>query len=444
MSDRRPLHVLLPSDVFPPVSGGAGWSAHALARALEDRGHRVTAIVPRAVSLSTPLGERHPLALDAVPSNVLGIPTVDVPYYAPRLPIITNIYRHELLWPTLRNVILREALRNGAGRERTVIHAQHVQTVPGAVLAGRELGIPVVATVRDHWPRDYFATGLHGNRIPYARNTAASLATDLVARLGPIKGVLASVAIPYMLGHLRRRQVYLASADAIVAVSHYVARRLPPKVPPERVHVIPNMIDLPAIDRILEEPAPLPVSGPFVLFVGKLEHNKGAHLLPVAMAAARNAFTTEALPELIIAGSGSLAPHLERDFAALGISLRILPGWTAHDDVLRLMRGAEVVLFPSAWGEPLSRVPIEASAAGACIVAIGTGGTPEIVEHEVGGLLVRDAAELGRALAGLLEVPAHRQRLREGARRIVRERFSTATVAPRFEALYEQVLRGNQ
>jgi hypothetical protein len=42
-----PPRVLLPSDVFPPRCGGAGWSAHALALALIERGHAVTAIVPR-------------------------------------------------------------------------------------------------------------------------------------------------------------------------------------------------------------------------------------------------------------------------------------------------------------------------------------------------------------------------------------------------------------
>src|SRR5512144_1321050 len=44
------LDVLLPSDVFPPRCGGAGWSAHALALALIERGHAVTAIVPRRMT----------------------------------------------------------------------------------------------------------------------------------------------------------------------------------------------------------------------------------------------------------------------------------------------------------------------------------------------------------------------------------------------------------
>ena len=42
-----PRQIIMPSDVFPPKCGGAGWSAHALALALHQRGEHVTAVVPR-------------------------------------------------------------------------------------------------------------------------------------------------------------------------------------------------------------------------------------------------------------------------------------------------------------------------------------------------------------------------------------------------------------
>ena len=52
---------------------------------------------------------------------------------------------------------------------------------------------------------------------------------------------------------------------------------------------------------------------------------------------------------------------------------------------LRLMAGCELLLFPSAWGEPLSRVPLEAGACAAAILAMPTGGTPSIIADGVSG-----------------------------------------------------------
>jgi len=435
----EPLHIVMPTDVFPPNSGGAGWSAHALALALQARGHRVTAIMPRPIPAGRLPHAIHRLA-PSPSQDRLGIMTVEAPYVVARLPFVANWYRHEWLWAGLRNVIVRETLRR-PGRP-TVIHAQHVQSVPAAVLAGDELGVPVVATVRDHWPRDYFATGLHGDRLPYPNNTAASLATDLVARLGPLKGVLAMPAIPYMLGHLRRRQQFLARTDAVVAVSRYVARMLPTNIPTGLVRVIPNMIDVDGVRQLVATPGKRRIDSPFIVYVGKVEHNKGAHLLPAAMVAARDALGDHPLPELVIAGDGARAMALQQELTAAGIQFRILPGWTDHDEVLRLMHRAEALVYPSAWGEPLTRVLLEACAAGACIAAMPTGGTPEIIQHNVNGLLASDAAGLGRALASLLRDDALRAHLRSGALHAARTRWSPEVVAGQFEDLYQEVIAG--
>lgn len=433
----EPLHIVMPTDVFPPNSGGAGWSAYALARALQARGHNVTAIVPRPIAAGRLPHAIHRL-VPSPPRDRLGVMTVEAPYVVARLPFVANWYRHEWLWAGLRNVIVREALRRPGSP--TLIHAQHVQSVPAAVLAGDELAVPVVATVRDHWPRDYFATGLHGDRLPYPNNTAASLATDLVARLGPLKGVPALPAIPYMLRHLRRRQAFLARTDAVVAVSHYVARMLPTNIPAGLVRVIPNMIDVDDVRQLVASPGKRRIDGPFVLYVGKLEHNKGAHLLPAAMVAARDALGDQPLPELVIAGDGARATVLHQELTAAGIQFRILPGWTNHDEVLRLMHRAEALVYPSAWGEPLTRVLLEACAAGACIAAMPTGGTAEIIQHDVNGLLASDAAGLGRALAALLRDDALRARLRAGALHVAGARWSPEVVAGQFEELYREMV----
>jgi glycogen(starch) synthase len=312
-------------------------------------------------------------------------------------------------------------------------------------------------TVRDHWPWDYFSTGLHGNRIPYGGQTWAALATDLVARLGPARGAPALAAIPYMLAHVRRRQQALRQASAVIAVSDYVAQRLEGLVAPDRLHVLPNMVDLTTIDAVIAQPqTSVPRGTPYLLFVGKLEHNKGAHLLidifrelkkirdrglgigdwenPLS----QSPVTSSQLLELVVAGSGPLQPELERELAALGVRAHF--DWVDHDQVLRLMAGCELLLFPSAWGEPLSRVPLEASACSAAILAMPTGGTPSIIADGVNGALEPTPARFARRMAALLARPEQRQALGREARRNAERRFAKDVVIGQVEDLYRSLL----
>lgn len=329
------------------------------------------------------------------------------------------------------------ARRFSAG-EATIIHAQHVQAAPAAVLAGKRLGVPVVVTVRDHWPWDYFATGLHGNRVPYSSQSWAALATDLVAREGPLRGVVALPAISYMQAHLRHRQAFLRQADAVVAVSGYIAERLNRIVAAERIHVIPNVVDLAAIDATIATPQTL-VEGRFLLFVGKLDRNKGAHLLIDIFREMRRLgqpFVSNGQPlTLVIAGNGPLQPELERELAALGIPTRFLD-WAEHDDVLRLMAHCELLLFPSAWGEPLSRVWLEAAACAASMLAMPTGGIHDIIEDNVNGALAATPALFARRMTALLADSTQRQRLGAAARATAAVRFSTEHVIGQVETLY--------
>jgi glycosyltransferase involved in cell wall biosynthesis len=321
---------------------------------------------------------------------------------------------------------------------------------PAAVIAGRRLGVPVVVTVRDHWPWDYFATGLHGDRLPFERQTWASLAADLPARLGPLRGAAALAAIPYMLAHLRRRQRYLAQADAVIAVSDYVARRLRGIVAPERLHVIPNMLDFATIDATIARPPTSVAPGaPYLLFVGKLERNKGAHLLVDIFRDWRleirdldntNLQSPISNLDLVVAGTGPLRPTLERELAAPGIRVRFLD-WAAHDETLRLMAHCQALLFPSAWGEPLSRVLLEAMACGAPIVAMPTGGTPVALAGGAAGALEPTPAGFARRLAELLARPEERAALGAAARQAARERYAGEVVLEKVEELYESLIR---
>jgi glycosyltransferase involved in cell wall biosynthesis len=188
-----------------------------------------------------------------------------------------------------------------------------------------------------------------------------------------------------------------------------------------------------------------------LLFAGKLERNKGAHLLIDIFRDWRSGigdrdrsgsqfpFPIPRPPELVIAGSGPLRAELERELAALGVRTRLLD-WVDHDEVLRLMAGCELLLFPSAWGEPLSRVPLEASACAAAMLAMPTGGTPSIVADGVNGALEPTPARFARRMAALLARPEQRQALGRAARQAAEQRFAKDVVVRQVEDLYRSLV----
>ena len=141
------------------------------------------------------------------------------------------------------------------------------------------------------------------------------------------------------------------------------------------------------------------------------------------------------LPTLAV-GDGSLRGEMEQA-AREGLNLRVLD-WAENAEVLRLMSRAEALLFPSLWPEPLSRVLLEAIGVGALVVAMETGGTPDIIQHDHNGLLAQDTHGMTQNLQAILAPgqEVQRERLKAAARITARQRFSREAVVERVEQLY--------
>jgi glycosyltransferase involved in cell wall biosynthesis len=242
---------------------------------------------------------------------------------------------------------------------------------------------------------------------------------------------VALTAIPYMRANLRHKQASLADADTVVAVSNHVAtalRERAPELARAPIVTIPNGVDVSGV-RSEAAAAPRPTPDRYALFVGKLAKNKGAHtLIEVADRASLR------MP-LVVLGDGPERGSIERAARAAGREVRFL-GWRTRNDVFQWLRHAELLIFPSVWPEPLSRVLIEASALSVPIAAMDTGGTPDIIVHEQTGLLSRTVAGLAGDVARLAADPALRASLGEGAAARAASLFDVPVVVGRMEMLY--------
>lgn len=400
--------ILFASEYYPPFApGGAEWSTAAWAAALARRGHRVTVVTPNYGAAARETRD--------------GATVVRVPF-----PVKLRPGQGSAGWGVHRNPLfhlyfawqIRRAARSAGAQ---IIHAQGKGALVGAWLAGASLGRPVLVTVRD--------LGLL-----CAFGHCTQIFTDRKTFDCPVWGRYRGQCVPFHLVHYRpglgrggRVRTWIAAALAFVdqrllqlalrrsggaigvsraALDIFDRGKLPARatvvynVPPTLLE--PSASEGDAVRRRLGI-AP----GPLVLYAGKLSIGKGTGVFLEALDGIR-ALVPEA--RFAVAGKGDMAVPPAPDLHRLGeIDQR---------DLFALYTVADVVVVPSVWAEPLSRVLLEAMRLGRPVVATRVGGTPEAVADGVTGLLVpkEDPGALAKAVAELLLDPRRREAMGAAAR----------------------------
>ena len=176
--------------------------------------------------------------------------------------------------------------------------------------------------------------------------------------------------------------------------------------------------------------APRPArTGPAeLLFVGRLEYEKGVH---DAIAALPRIRRTHPGTTLTIAGEGTQRDWLiEQARKHKVLKATNFFGHLDHQGLLALLHRAHAVVLPSHY-EPFGIVALEAAAAGAPLVTSNVGGLGEAVITGETGISCppRDIAGLATAVRTVLDDPAAAQQHAIAARARLTSDFSWRTVA---------------
>jgi glycosyltransferase involved in cell wall biosynthesis len=112
------------------------------------------------------------------------------------------------------------------------------------------------------------------------------------------------------------------------------------------------------------------------------------------------------------------------------------------DDIGRYLPRLSILVHASTTPEPFGQVIVEAMAAGVPVVAVGTGGVPEIVVKDVTGLLVppADSSRLAEAICEMLENPSKTLEMATRARKRVEDLFAIQRTARMVENVYDKLL----
>ena len=163
----------------------------------------------------------------------------------------------------------------------------------------------------------------------------------------------------------------------------------------------------------------------YILCVAELQEYKAVDIL---LLAAKPLLTNDNSLTLVLAGDGPLRRDLESLASSLGIRHQTMfLGTQGASEIAALLHGCEMLVLPSRM-EPFGIVLIEAMACKAPVVATNVGGIPEIIQHEVSGILVEpeNPEALSAAIRRVLMDASLKKELVENAYSRVMERFCAA------------------
>ncbi len=231
-------------------------------------------------------------------------------------------------------------------------------------------------------------------------------------------------------------------ADLVLANSRDMAAGIRDdlQLEPDRMRVINNPIDIARIEELAQEPLADPPSRPFIVNVGRLEHQKAQDVLVRAYAAS----SVRSTHDLVILGRGTLEQPLRRLAADLGVAeaVRMVGfypnpyAWTAR---------ADLFVLPSRW-EGFPTAAAEALACGTPVLLSDCRfGPRDVVEHGDSGWIVEpdDESALRGAMERLIGDPSLRASLAAAGRRRV-ERFRITAMVEHYAALFEEARADTQ
>ncbi len=245
-------------------------------------------------------------------------------------------------------------------------------------------------------------------------------AHDGRARMGPLKKLQAAA---WVFGSYALRDRYLKVFPAW-----------------KRTYVIYNGADENTFyPRAPEKP---PSAPPALLYVGRLQHEKGVHLLvDAAGRLAAEGITVECrvIGAHFAGGASDSSPYIRNLKQSAGPNVRFL-GFCTAEQIADELRAAAIFCCPSIWFEAFGMVNVEAMACATPVVAARVGGIPEIGAQ--GGMVLfapEAVEELTDILRRLLSQPGLLLQIGSEGRASYEKQFRWSVICERYLEILGEV-----
>lgn len=339
--NRRPLCILMVNNLYAPRQvGGAEKSVQLLAESLVSAGHSV-----HVLTLSEPEAESIPLrTLNGVHIHECAIRNIHWPFGA-KTPSATQRMKFHLIdvdndgYDSIFDDLIKIVRPD-------VVHTHNLAGFSTRIWSSaKRQGIPVVHTLRD-----YYLTCPTLTRYRKGKNCSRTC--------------VRCTAFSFF------RSRASANVDAAVGISDFIlrahtSRQFFPAA--NMVRVIPNSPE--KISAVRKKFDPI---NPTLGFIGTLSPSKGIELLISSFVKHAPKSAT-----LVIAGKG---PH---EYEKKLMNLATHPGirFAGFVKPELFFSQIDILLVPSLWNEPFSRVALDATSLGVPVIAAASGGLPDVAKQ---------------------------------------------------------------
>lgn len=349
---------------------------------------------------------------------------VEVELYQQHNDRIADMPRAQLALDTLWSRRTVQELASQIERfQPDVIHAHNTFPLisPSLYFAAARHGVPVVQTLHNF--RLFCAQAMFMRDGHVCEDCMGTLPWRGVMRRCYRGSLAQSAVVVGMQGVHRWLGTYQNRVTRYIALNRFCSDKfVQAGLPPARMAIKPNFIDLPAPD--------LHQTRSGALFVGRLSTEKGIAALASAVTLYPEAFVH-------VVGSGPQQAELENMPA-----IRLL-GWQQPQDIYALMTKAAYLVMPSIWYENFPRTLVEAFACGLPVIASRLGAMAELVRDGETGLLFDpgNAHDLAVKMRWADSHPDVMRRMGEAARAEYEARYTSETNFGLLMAIYQDAIQ---
>jgi glycosyltransferase involved in cell wall biosynthesis len=391
---KKSVNICLVSTEYPPETawGGIGTHVYELAHGLKNAGHTVV-VIARAIDKASVHDDNGVSVYRVLPVGLIRWPVT---------------WRIQQFWDGY-NLAVALSLRQVARR-----HAIQIVEAPesraeaffGLVMPHRTFPIVVKLHTGTYWNWKFNGRALRtGDRLTAWMERVSIRRADLT--ISPSQALI----------DLNRSQGgYLANGQEAI--------------------VVRNPINTAQFRKLGQRP---PLSGPYVMFAGRIEERKGVRALFKAM---KHVWFEYPDLKLVLAGADSgLLQELMSSLPSACRNNVVHMGFMSRSEMPIYYRYAEACVFPSVW-ENFPYTCLEAMASNAVVVASKNGGMAEMIEDGTSGFLIapEDDQMIAERIVRIMGARDLREQMAYDAGQKVRKSFDTSIVVENTLKVYEKVI----